>query len=101
VANSIYGLPREAPPPPPYVLQLGLDWLKYHIPPRAGGLEDQPMRLMRDIRAAVNSYHAIQAYRSAQQLNAEAQQKWYAANADVMKFMEYLWSLQDNDGSQI
>jgi len=89
-------LPKEAPTPQPYALQLGLDWLAFHTPPYAGGLADQPMQLLRAIRSAVNTYHAINAYKDAHTvLSGESLSKWYAANRNIMKFMEYVWSLQN------
>jgi hypothetical protein len=79
----------------PRALQVGLDWMKFGTPYRAGGLEDQPLHLWRDVRSALNTYQAIHNWRSGQQLDAVGQQKFYSANKDLVKFMEYIWSLQD------
>lgn len=93
----MYGLPKENPTPPPKALQIGLDWQRFHTPYRAGGLEDQPLGLLRDVRRALNTYHSIRAWREAQYLSAEGQSNFYAANQDLVKFMEYVWSLQNAD----
>jgi hypothetical protein len=80
----------------PAVLQIGLDWIKYHTPPYDGGLRDQPIRLMRNIRNAVNAYNSINSWKNAQNLTPEAEQKFLSANQKLVKFMEYVWSLQDD-----
>ena len=95
MADHIYGLPKEKPTPLPYLLQIGLDWQRFHTPFRAGGLEDQPIKLMRDVRAALNAYNAINAWRDAQHLSADNLAKFYGANNKLVKFMEYVWSLQN------
>ena len=95
VANHIYRLPREKPTPAPYALTLGLDWLEFHVPPVAGGHYDQPIRLMRQIRTALQTYKAITAYRSAQQMSAESFTKFCSANSDIVKFMSEIWAMQD------
>ena len=97
MANYVYRLPPDDPPPAPSALQIGLDWERFHLPPFAGGLVDQPIRLMKQIRLALNAYHAIQSYRSAQaSLSADSAQRFYSANPELMKFMQYVWSLQDH-----
>lgn len=55
------------------------------------------MRLMRDVRSAVNTYQAIRTWRDAQQMNAATLQKFYSANGDLIKFMEYVWKLQQEN----
>lgn len=96
MADWVYGLPKENPTPLPQALQIGLDWKTYHTPPYAGGLADQPMQLLRDVRSAVYTYNAISSWRDAQQLSAERLQAFYATHGDLVKFMEYVWSLQEH-----
>ncbi len=81
----------------PEALRIGLDWQNFHTPPYAGGLTDQPMRLLREVRVAINAYNAVSAWRNAQhQLGGEALAKFYSMNSDLVEFMDYVWSLQDN-----
>jgi hypothetical protein len=52
---------------------------------------------MRQIRTALNAYHNITAWRSAQRsLNAEALSKFYADHVDLVNYMEYIWKLQED-----
>jgi hypothetical protein len=96
VANYIYRLPREKPTPIPYALSIGLDWLEFQTPPYAGGLVDQPMHLMRNIRTALSTYQTINAYRTASaSLNAESFSKYCNQNPQMMKLMQQVWDLQD------
>jgi len=51
---------------------------------------------MRKIRAVLNAYDAIEAWRNAQRsLNPEALSRFYSQHPDIVKFMELIWSLQD------
>lgn len=98
MADHIYRLPREAPTPAPYALSVGLDWLDFSTPPYAGGLTDQPIQLLKEIRLTLKTYNAIQAYRTAKaQLSDEGFIKFCNANSDIMKFMEFVWSLQADE----
>jgi hypothetical protein len=73
-----------------------LDWLEFHTAPYAGGLADQPIRLMRQIRTAIATYQAINAYRTASSsLNAESFAKYCNQNPQMMTFMQQVWELQD------
>jgi len=75
-----------------------LDWQNFHTPPIAGGMFDQPIQLMKEIRLALMAYNTINAYRSAQkQLSDEDSTKFFNANPDVMKFMEEVWKLQSDE----
>lgn len=80
----------------PHALSLGLDWLKFHTPPYRGGLADQPMHLMRQIRTAVSTYEAINSYRTASSsLSAESFMKYCDQNPQMMTFMQQVWALQE------
>jgi len=48
-------------PDAPVPLPLKLEWdaRRYHALPHAGGLRDQPMRLLRDMRVCGNVYDAL------------------------------------------
>ena len=95
MADYFYGLPREKPTPLPYALRIGFDWSEYHTPPVAGGLIDQPIGLLRDIRTAVNTYHALRAWREAEaSLQGPAFDKWCALNSKTIEFVNYVWTLQ-------
>lgn len=73
-----------------------MDWLEFHTPPYSGGLLDQPIRLMKEIRLCLDTYQNITTWRSAQNsLNAEAFSKFCSAHSDLVRFMEYVWSEQD------
>jgi hypothetical protein len=96
VADYLYGLPRHAPPPPPVALQLGLDWKEYKTPPCAGGLFDQPLELLKQIRLAMSTHASITAWRQAQNvMSAESFTKFCSAHPDLVTFMQMVWSLQE------
>jgi hypothetical protein len=96
----VYRLPRERPAPPPYALTIGLDWQEFHTPPCAGGLRDQPIQLMKEIRLTLTTYNTINAYRRAQaQLSDEGFTKFCNSNRPMMKFMEEVWKLQEEDSN--
>ncbi len=98
MADFVYQLPREKPTPAPYALSIGLDWQNLHTPPYAGGLTDQPIQLMKDIRSALAAYNSINAYRLAQNnLSGEAFVQFCNANTPIMKFMETVWKLQEEE----
>jgi len=102
-ADFAYEKKREDNPetyidPPPELL-IAFDWIRFHTPPRAGGLADQPLLLLHRIRTALNTYENVKAYRTAHSnLGEKALTKWYAQNGKLMKFMEYIWRLQNPDG---
>lgn len=53
------------------------------------------MRLLHRMRIALNTYESVKAYRTASAtLSAEAFSKWSGQNARLLKFMEYIWTLQ-------
>jgi hypothetical protein len=79
---------------PPPELQTAFDWLRFNTPLRAGGLQDQPLLLMHRMKIALNTYETVRAWRSAQTLPGDALGKWTGANPKIVKFMEYIWSLQ-------
>lgn len=55
--------------------------------------------MMYRMRTALNVYESVKAYRLAHaNLSAEALSKWYGQNGKLVKFMEYLWSLDNPDG---
>lgn len=84
----MYRLPREKPTPAPYALVIGLDWQRFHIPPTAGGMDSQPLQLMKEVRFCLNVYDAIQAWRNAQNnLSSEGFSKFCSANPALVKFM--------------
>jgi hypothetical protein len=83
---------------PPPELVIGMDWLNFGTPPRAGGLYDQPLCLMRRIRRAIQVYNNVKSWRMASRLKAEAFNAWQSANSNVVRFMEYIWSLNDDNG---
>lgn len=84
----MYRQPREKPPPAPYALIVGFDWQRFHLPPTAGGMDDQPLQLLKEIRFTLNVYEAIQAWRNAQHnLSSEGFSKFCSANPDLVKFM--------------
>lgn len=57
------------------------------------------MLMMYRMRTALNVYESVRAYRLAHaNLGAEALSKWYGQNGKLVKFMEYLWSLDNPDG---
>jgi hypothetical protein len=98
VANYIYRQPPEKPMPPPRALLIGLDWKSFHTPPYAGGLADQPIRLMKDIRLALHTYNSIQSWREAQNnLNAKAFEKFCSSRPELVRFMQDIWFLQEAD----
>lgn len=79
---------------PPPELMIGLDWLKFHTPPRAGGLRDQPIRLMQRMKIALNTYQCVKTYRSASCLSDKAFGEWASENNQVIEFMQFIWKLQ-------
>jgi hypothetical protein len=80
-------------------LTLGLDWQRFNTPPYAGGLRDQPIRMLRTIRYLLNVYNSVRNWKEANTyLGAEALTKWMNANSDLIKFMTFIWSLEDHDG---
>lgn len=88
MANYVYGLPKDHPSPPPYALGIALDWREFHTPPYAGGLYEQPIQLLKEIRFSLNAYEAIKTWRTAQHtLNGDAFQKFCSANQPLVKFM--------------
>jgi hypothetical protein len=78
-------------------LSIGLDWREFHTPPVAGGLRDQPISLMRAMRTALNTYDAIQAYRNAPQYSTEANSQYFERNPQIMKTMQLIWKLQEEE----
>jgi hypothetical protein len=73
-----------------------LDWLRFHTPPVAGGLADQPLHLMREIRTAVAVYENIHAWRSAEaNLSPDGFSKFCSAHPDLVSFMSEIWTLQE------
>ena len=68
-----------------------------HTPPVAGGLRDQPLRLMKEIRLALNVYDAIQSYRFAEGLSSEGFSRFSSQYPGVMRMMQTIWELQEGD----
>lgn len=100
MADYVYRLPRGNPTPPPYALSIGLDWLNFHTPPVAGGLQDQPIQLTKEIRLALMTYNTISTYRQAQRsLSDKSFTEFCNAEIDMMNFMIEVWKLQE-DGSE-
>ena len=81
--------------PAPRALLIGLDWLQFQIPICAGGMRDQPIALMRNMRYALSVYQSLKAWRDAQSLSAESLSKFYSANQDLVSFMSDVWALQE------
>jgi len=53
---------------------------------------------MKEIRTALEAYNTITAYRSAQKrLSDDAFVKFCNGNPQLMKFMEEIWKLQEED----
>lgn len=95
VARFAYRRPNQTAPAPP-ALSIGLDWREFHTPPCAGGMRDQPVKLLNEIRLALSTYDAINAWRQAQnQLNADGFQSFCSSNPRLVDFMQRLWALQD------
>ncbi len=94
--KDVNGLLLE--PSPPSELVLGLDWIRFNTPPYSGGLRDQPMRMMRTIRYLLNVHNSINAWKEANAyLGVEALSKWMGANSDIVKFMTFIWSLEEQN----
>jgi hypothetical protein len=71
-----------------------LDWVRFNTSPFSGGLYDQPIQLLRNIKNLLNVHNAINAWKSANAgLSGDGLIKWMNANKDIVKFMEYVWSL--------
>ncbi len=71
--------------------------MQFHTPPVAGGLRDQPIQLMKEIRLALMTYNTISAYRHAQGwLSDERFIKFCNTNPEIMKFMQEVWKLQED-----
>lgn len=80
---------------PPPALLIGFDWQRFHLAPRAGGLHDQPLLLLHQIRLTLNVYDAVKAYREANNiLKGEALSKWFSTNGKIVRLLEYIWKLQ-------
>lgn len=57
------------------------------------------MLMMSRMRTALNVYESVRAYRQAHaNLSADALTKWYGQNGKLVKFMEFLWSMDNPDG---
>ncbi|MBN8654388.1 MAG: hypothetical protein J0M11_01535 [Anaerolineae bacterium] len=49
------------------------------------------------MRIALNTYDAIQAYRNAPQYSAEANSQYFERNPQIMKTMQLIWKLQEDN----
>lgn len=73
-----------------------MDWQAFHTPPYAGGLADQPIRLMKDIRLALHAYNSIQSWRDAQsRLKPDVFSKFCSSRPELVEFMQKVWALQE------
>jgi hypothetical protein len=84
-------------PAPPYELLIGLDWTRFGTPPYSGGLLEQPIRMMRNIRYLLSVHNSILSWNEANNcLGFEALSKWMGVNHELVEFMTFIWSLEDN-----
>ncbi len=84
-------------PFPPYELMMGLDWVRFGTPPYPGSLRDQPIRMMRTLRYLLSVHNTIQSWKEANNyLSSEGLSKWMSANNEIVKFMTFIWSLEED-----
>jgi len=67
--------------PPPRALTIAQQCEHWHALPNAGGIFDQPIRLMEDMRVALNVYRSEKAFRYA--MNNSNIVKWQRQNPDT------------------
>jgi len=78
-------------PPPALTLAWRCD--RWHALPEAGGMRQQPYRLMQDMSAAANVYQAISAWRSARNWA-----DWSQANPQMWKVVAAVLKLRRANG---
>lgn len=80
----------------PRALVIGLDWIQFHTPPYMVGLQDQPIRLMKEIRLTLSTFNSINAWRNAERnMKLDGFMQFCNANPDLVKFMRELWQAQE------
>lgn len=58
---------------------------------------DQPIRMMRTIRYLLNVHHSIHSWKEANAyLGTDALSTWMGANSEIVEFMSFIWSLEED-----
>lgn len=92
---AVYGFVFEKNPAPSE-LSIGLDWLRFGTPYRAGGLHDQPKLLMRRMKIALSVYNAAQAWKYKYTPTSESEKHWYFIHDIDVKILQTIWNWTSN-----
>jgi hypothetical protein len=98
VADYFYrpvGDKDQSPIPIPRALQIGMDWMKFHVAPCAGGMRDQPLHLLREIRQALAVYQTLETWKAVGRMSADRYSAFCSAHPEVLVFMQELWAAQE------
>jgi hypothetical protein len=68
--------------------------------PRAGGLDNQSVRVMNEMSVAESVYEAMHAYNAADKAGIANDEKWMRANAHTMKIWARVQILRSHDRLQ-
>jgi len=77
-------------------LIVGLDWQRFNTPYRAGGLEDQPILMLRRMKIALAVYNAVTAWIYKYTPTSESEKYWYFMHAEDMKILQRIWNWNSN-----
>jgi hypothetical protein len=79
----------------PRELQLWEQWRKFGIPPRGGGLLDQPAGLLERIEIVRSVYDAVRQYQKFWCTSG-----WMEANSALVQIVMVYWRLRDEHGQE-
>lgn len=95
--QAVYGFCYEKNPAPPELI-IGLDWLRFSTPYRAGGLQDQPLHLLRRMKIALTVCSAVNEWKYKYTPTPESERYWYFMHVETMKIVHKILNWNSDVG---